>query len=532
MGSEEERVLENQLELQLQEQRDSLSAIDQALLSDPTNPELLAVHEELVQAIKDAEEGLFHLKRARLLQEADSVLCNTNIFTEEEQVEPLDPTDVEPEPLEEKCYTVGSKCRFRHKDGRWYNGQVVQLDNLVAKVSFLTPTSENMLNTEVQMCKFFLQQRCRFGSNCRLSHEHPCKTRILIHLCIPQAYFVMYIITYAVSTSPGVDVQLSALKKYVPTIWKQSLVGSSIWAVSTANAGTWRAAELESWDEKAGVGQVVFRDDGSSVKLGAEEMELSEHAEASDLESDSSLEQFDSSDYEEEESQGLGFLESTNLQRGIQTETAKFATWENHTRGIASKMMANMGYREGMGLGVTGQGMVDPIPVKVLPPKQSLDHALEFHKREENGEKEGKKKRSRGGKRKREKRFAEANRAAKEEEESASDVFALINNQLAMHGEVFGGGSTKKQQSKGSEEGKKVDRRALVAYEEEVKDLKMRVEKLEHIVNVNRKEKAVYEGAMKKLNETRKALADAEAVHASASNAVVSKEKEKRWLKF
>ena len=43
MGSEEERVLENQLELQLQEQRDSLSAIDQALLSDPTDPELLAV---------------------------------------------------------------------------------------------------------------------------------------------------------------------------------------------------------------------------------------------------------------------------------------------------------------------------------------------------------------------------------------------------------------------------------------------------------------------------------------------------------
>jgi len=43
MGSEEERVLENQLEFQLQEQRDSLSAIDQALLSDPTNLELLAV---------------------------------------------------------------------------------------------------------------------------------------------------------------------------------------------------------------------------------------------------------------------------------------------------------------------------------------------------------------------------------------------------------------------------------------------------------------------------------------------------------
>lgn len=145
MGSEEERVLENQLELQLHEQRDSLTAIDHALLLDPTNSELLEVHEELVQAIKDAEEGLLHLKRARLLSEADTVLHSTDIFAEEEKVEPLDPADVEPEPLEEKSFSVGSKCRFRYKDGRWYNGQVMQLDNSVAKISFLTPTSENML---------------------------------------------------------------------------------------------------------------------------------------------------------------------------------------------------------------------------------------------------------------------------------------------------------------------------------------------------------------------------------------------------
>lgn len=118
---------------------------------------IFQVHEELVQAIKDAEEGLLHLKRARLLQEADSVLHNTNIFTEE-KVDPLDPTYVEPEPLEDKCYSVGSKCRFRHKDGRWYNGQVVQLDNSVAKVSFLTPTSENML-----VCKIILCQVCLFS---------------------------------------------------------------------------------------------------------------------------------------------------------------------------------------------------------------------------------------------------------------------------------------------------------------------------------------------------------------------------------
>ncbi|GMN45576.1 hypothetical protein TIFTF001_014773 [Ficus carica] len=504
--SEEERLLETQLELQLQEQRDSLSALTDALASDPSNLELLSVSEELVQAIKDAEEGLLHLKRARLLREADSVLLgslanNDHTTTHDKNVkeltEPLDATDVDPEPLEDHpTYGVGSKCRFRHTDGRWYNGRIVALDGFgSATISFLTPTSENML-----ICKFFLQQRCRFGSNCRLSH--------------------------------GFDVPLSSLKTYISTIWDQSLVGSSIWAISDGKDGLWREAELESWDDTLGVGKVVFRDNGSSANLGNESITLSEYAEMSgEEESDSSLEQSDFSDYDEEGS-GLGFLDSSNLQRGIQKETAIFAKWENHTRGVASKMMANMGYREGMGLGVSGQGMLNPIPVRVLPAKQSLDHAVESLEGGERKENREGKKRSRGGKRKREKKFAALARAAKEEEELAPDVFSLINNQLAKHGESLNGSVKKQHRNKDSSEGKKVDRRTLVACDDEVKGLRMRIEKLEEMVSRNRKEKVVYEAAMRKLTETRKALADAEAAHASASNAVISKEKEKRWLKF
>ncbi|KAG6436511.1 hypothetical protein SASPL_101412 [Salvia splendens] len=497
MADEEEaRVVEDQLQFQLKEQKDSLSAIADALSVDPSNSELLSIHDELVRGIEDAEEGLFQLKRARLLREADSAL-NGLVSADNVKVEHLEPTDVElePEPLVDQTYSIGSKCRFRHIDGRWYNGLIVGMEGSEsAKISFLTPTTESML-----MCKFFLQQRCRFGSNCRLSH--------------------------------GIDVPVSSLKKYIPTIWEQTLVGSSIWALSDSKAGVWREAELKSWDENLRMGEVIFRDDGRSEKLGAEAITYSEYAQRSDEEeSDLSSEQSDSCDNEDDSPEGLGFLESSMLQRGVQTDTAIFATWENHTRGIASKMMANMGYREGMGLGASGQGRLNPIPVKVLAPKQSLDHAVKALDKDENKEA---KKRTRGGKRLRDKKLAAATKAAEEEEDS-KDVFSLINTQLAMHGQIVNGGGSamRQQQNKANGETRKEDRRALLAYEDEMQSLRSQVDKLEEMVKRNKKEKAVHDAAMRKLKETRKALADAEEAHASTSNAVSRKEKEKKWLKF
>ena len=50
-----------------------------------------------------------------------------------------------------------------------------------------------------------------------------------------------------------------------------------------------------------------------------------------------------------------------------------FAIFEDHTTGIGSKLLKRMGY-EGKGLGINGQGIVNPIKVEELPRQTGLGY--------------------------------------------------------------------------------------------------------------------------------------------------------------
>lgn len=47
-------------------------------------------------------------------------------------------------------------------------------------------------------------------------------------------------------------------------------------------------------------------------------------------------------------------------------------SWERHTRGMGSKLMASMGYVTGTGLGKRADGRVEPVEATVLPAGKSL----------------------------------------------------------------------------------------------------------------------------------------------------------------
>ena len=347
----------------------------------------------------------------------------------------------------------------------------------------------------------------------------------------------------------GLEIQLNALRNFKLTNWKDVPLGSHVLAES--GNGLWRGAELETWDATQQCASIVFSADGRrQVDVTTDNLAVAEHASASDESTDNSSDDDDVyediSDTEfDDRPPTLGLFMGSVDPSGIQTETVTFAEWETHTRGVASKMMASMGFREGMGLGKMGQGITQPVKVQMLPSRQSLEFANERQQAKKSGSTENKsgnngRKKTRGGRRKREKKWAAVQRIAKsktQEFEDSQNVFSFINQQLASQK----GNNELNVRSNGSDfmpslgttvESEKANRRTIVAHEDEIKDLRNKVNKLQQMAARNRKEKVVYEAVGRKLVEAQKTLANAEAVHATTTNAVQSKERERKWLRF
>uniref|UniRef100_A0A182M3F4 Zinc finger CCCH-type with G patch domain-containing protein n=1 Tax=Anopheles culicifacies TaxID=139723 RepID=A0A182M3F4_9DIPT len=304
---------------------------------------------------------------------------------------------------------VGSKCSAPHLHSwgstAYHNAMVCSLDtsNLAeatAKVLFTNPTHKEMIP-----CTYFLEGECRFTADkCHYSH--------------------------------GEVVRLDQLRDYRAPHFERLRQKGSRALVKQSSSRLWCKGTVLSvdFDEKR---CKIRLEEGKREQMDVpfeDLLPLDDDEHGSERESPSG--EGSSDDEADEESLRKALLVEKSLFQPAPDR--RLGEWEEHTRGIGSKIMQKMGYIVGTGLGREGEGIVIPVSAQVLPQGRSLDYCMELRE-QANGDKDlfSVEKKLVQLRKQQEKRDAkDYERRAKADK--ARDVFSFINEQ------VFSGGESSK----------------------------------------------------------------------------------------
>ncbi|KFQ63881.1 Zinc finger CCCH-type with G patch domain-containing protein [Pelecanus crispus] len=225
----------------------------------------------------------------------------------------------------------------------YHNAMIVGTEDLEdgsagVRVLYLYPTHKSL-----KPCPFFLDNKCRFKENCRFSHGQVVSVEEL---------------------QPFQEPNLSTLE-----------VGSA--CLAKHNDGIWYTAKITDIDS----GYYTVKFDSLLLKEAVVEGDsvippLRSEDGASSAESD------------EDSVDDSGYAKDSGApENGEWTPacSSSFGGWEAHTRGIGSKLLVQMGYEFGKGLGKNSEGRVEPVQAVVLPRGKSLDQCAEVLQKKKQG---------------------------------------------------------------------------------------------------------------------------------------------------
>nr|CAD7458217.1 unnamed protein product [Timema tahoe] len=321
----------------------------------------------------------------------------------------------------------GSKCQAPHSnqygDMCYHNAlvyciepsdDITSMDQIQLRVMFTNPTQPDMLP-----CPYYLEGECRFSQEkCRYSHG--------------ELVFFSSLKEYREPDFSVVRPGLRVLVKQPDKLWHSAVI------LNLDSRGTSCEVKLEASGIKVEVqlhdilplaGKTCFP---LSISNGLQKTMLANISDNKqrglvDSEAAVSLDSSDSSEGEgdeEEISVDPLVVHQTLLRTPLSTA---LGSWEKHTKGIGSLLMARMGYVTGSGLGRYSDGRVEPVDAVVLPAGKSLDHCMNL--KEQAGGDENLFKVEKRLKRLQQKHEKQQEKQF-EKEKNRVDVFDFLNNTL------------------------------------------------------------------------------------------------------
>ncbi|MBN3310354.1 zinc finger CCCH-type with G patch domain-containing protein [Amia ocellicauda] len=371
---------EGSLEAAIETYNAQLQQVDTALgagLDPSQHSDLLKLKEDLHQLIELTESSLVSVKKSRLLASLEEGLTSPAEPSGEATQASLDdefaafyasvggPSCGEPSASDNTAFSQGSSpspaqaseeeedeegqeeiddemsgmkvcAPYRTSWGtlEYHNAMVVGAEaSDCVRVLYVHPTHKSM-----KPCPYFLEDKCRFVDRCRFSH--------------------------------GEVVSVSELRQFEDSDLSSFQEGSA--CLARHEDGIWYPATITDIDSgyytvkfnSALLKEAVVEADGIIPPL------RKEHPSSSESEDDDMVEY---SAYAK-----VVDSMSTESEDWAAPCSSSFGGWEQHTRGIGSKLMAKMGYEFGKGLGRNAEGRVEPVLAVVLPKGKSLDQCADI----------------------------------------------------------------------------------------------------------------------------------------------------------
>ncbi|XP_011049578.1 PREDICTED: zinc finger CCCH-type with G patch domain-containing protein [Acromyrmex echinatior] len=254
----------------------------------------------------------------------------------------------------------GTKCKAPHSStwgGIGYHNAMIcsvykdsgetikDIHDIKVRVFFLNPIYKEMIP-----CPYFLNGSCKFSDeNCHYCH--------------------------------GKIVPFSSLQEYKEPDFHNIKIGSKV-LTKQKNNMWYRSIVLKLPEKNGDEYRVKFESSGKIVEAGLQDLlPLDDtNLEMSNTFNDSNNDDEDTNNVDNE-LQPNSYINNQLVHKSLltlQSTNEALGNWEKHTRGIGSKLMMQMGYVIGSGLGKRSDGRIEPVETQILPAGKSLDYCMEL----------------------------------------------------------------------------------------------------------------------------------------------------------